>query len=303
MSPNLDDIQTFLTTLEPNAETHEFCWFLQHADGRVRQNYGAPLEVLPELIERNLQGYNVFVCVNAIDTPVYVGGKAKRRSFDITRVRAVFGDFDDPTKALPEFRVEPSMVVETSPGKHHVYWVMDDCPLVEFVDAQVTIINEMASSGSDNSIKDLSRVMRVPGFLHMKDPTNPKMVRLLRTGPKTSWYTFTEAYPVGVYTPQSTSPGQYQACEPSGREAAAVFELVKANWVESSPGKYHVYCPWTEKHTQDVHGSSTYFAPSTANNGRGGFVCMHAHCRGQWPSDRPDFFAWALKAIRLAGAV
>lgn len=300
MTPNIDDIQTFLTMLEPNAETHEFCWFLQHSDGRVRQNYGTPAEDLPLLIERNLEGFNVFVCVNAIDTPVFLDGKAKRRSTDITRVRAVFGDFDDPSVTLPEFRVEPSMIVETSPGKHHVYWTMDDCPLVEFTDTQMTIINEMASSGSDKSIKDLSRVMRVPGFLHMKDPTNPTLVRLLKTGPKTSWSAFTEAYPVGVYEQKWDVPGPYQSCEPSGREAAAVFEFVKANWPESSPGKYHVYCPWTEKHTQEVRGSSTYFAPSMANGGRGGYVCMHAHCRGQWPGDRPDFFSWAINLIQKA---
>ena len=100
----------------------------------MRQFYGTIWDRLEALTKLNQAGFNVFVCVNAIDTPAYETDergkvKAKRRKTDVTRVRAVFGDFDDPSQPLPDFRLHPSMVVATSPGKHHVYWRTDDVPL------------------------------------------------------------------------------------------------------------------------------------------------------------------------------
>lgn len=70
--------------------------------------------------------------------------------------------------------LQPSFVVESSPGKYHVYWLIDDCSLDKFSDYQKALAETF---GGDPSVTDLPRVMRVPGFLHQKDPNSPFQVR------------------------------------------------------------------------------------------------------------------------------
>ena len=82
------------------------------------------------------------------------------------RVRAVFVDLDGaPLAPVLEAGLEPHVVVESSPGKFHVYWQVDDCPLDQFERVQRALARRF---GGDPSVHDLPRVLRVPGFLHCK---------------------------------------------------------------------------------------------------------------------------------------
>jgi len=118
-----DDTTKFLELIEPNFKVHEFLWFLQRGGHRI-QRYGtiADYEILRNYNEK---GWNIFVCINAIDTPVYQNGNAKREAKNVTRVRAIFIDLDDPSKPVPRFARRPSVVVSSSPGKYHCYWLTD----------------------------------------------------------------------------------------------------------------------------------------------------------------------------------
>jgi hypothetical protein len=63
------------------------------------------------------------------------------------------------------------MIVETSPGHFHRYWLVDgDWPADEQgrIDFAAVMERMVESYGSDKNAKDLCRVMRVPGFLHRK---------------------------------------------------------------------------------------------------------------------------------------
>ncbi|MBV9250775.1 MAG: hypothetical protein JO227_16185 [Acetobacteraceae bacterium] len=57
---------------------------------------------------------------------------------NVIRLRAWFADADDPAKVphvesvIASLGIPPAMVVESSPGKRHYYWLTDDCPLDEF---------------------------------------------------------------------------------------------------------------------------------------------------------------------------
>lgn len=95
-------------------------------------------------------------------------GKGARKAENIVRVRALFADFDG-IELPKEWSLEPSAIVSSSPGKYHIYWIVDgDFPLDEFTVAQQAIV---AMFGSDNKVVDLPRVMRLPGYLHQKgDP-------------------------------------------------------------------------------------------------------------------------------------
>ncbi|MDP2248042.1 MAG: PriCT-2 domain-containing protein, partial [Nitrosomonadales bacterium] len=134
--------------------------------------HGTFAELAHSLEKLNKAGNGIFVCVNQTD------GK-ERKAENITKVRAVFADFDEIGQGLPKLAVcglSPQLVVESSLGKIHAYWLVSDCPLSEFKSIQQAIA---AKLGSDKAVNDLPRVMRVPGFIHQKDPNNLFQTRIV----------------------------------------------------------------------------------------------------------------------------
>lgn len=119
------------------------------------------------LAAMNARRAGVFLTVNAVDGD-------RRKAEKVTRVRALFADFDGVE--LPTvWDIEPSVLVNTSPAKFHAYWLIDgDFPREEFPDAQRAIA---ARYGTDPVINDLPRVMRLPGFWHQKG--EPYLVRII----------------------------------------------------------------------------------------------------------------------------
>lgn len=133
----------------------------------VKVLHGTLEECQPELERLNQMGAGVFFTVNQTD------GRGRQES-NITRVRALFADFDivDHDRQFDYF-LPPSYVVESSPGKHHAYWILsDELPLHLFKQYQGALAELL---DSDPKICDLPRVMRVPGFVHQKG--SPFMVR------------------------------------------------------------------------------------------------------------------------------
>ena len=120
----------------------------------------------------------VYVCVNKTD------GQGRKKQH-VTSVRALFIELDHGgiTKAhISEFvdRFQPSIVVESSPGKIHVYWLLRDqtCPLEKFSACQLLLAQRFQGLRAGMESKDLPRVLRVPGFLHLKDLSSPFWVSL-----------------------------------------------------------------------------------------------------------------------------
>jgi hypothetical protein len=236
------------------------------------------------------------VTVNAIDELRYDGGYARRRAIDVTRVRALFADFDDATKPPPTFALPPSMVVESSPGKHHVYWLADGVPLGEFSARQRGIVE---AYGSDPSCVDLSRAMRLPGFAHVKDPERPWPTRLLdASGRRYRARELAEAFPFAV--PRVT--GEYVWDGVIDPLSLMVWKIVEESWPEMrEPGKHFVPCPWGHLHSsQGTPSATAYFAPSAENRGRGAFKCLHAHCANRGIE---DYARWLLELLDSRSAV
>ena len=89
-----------------------------------------------------------------------------RKTKNITKIRAVFIDMDGGE--LPVFDLQPHFIVNTSPGRLHCYWLVYDMPLHYFTYFQFALAEKF---NSDPSVKDLPRIMRLPGFFHHKrDP-------------------------------------------------------------------------------------------------------------------------------------
>jgi hypothetical protein len=129
------------------------------------------------LQQLNENGAGVFAVIN----------KGGHRDTDITSVTAVFADTDGaPLEPIVE-ALPPHCVVNTSPGKFHIYWRVVDFPLDQFKPAQIHIAKKF---GCDPSVNNLARVMRLPGFMHLK--ADPFDVRIIHLDAKLKAYTHAE---------------------------------------------------------------------------------------------------------------
>jgi putative DNA primase/helicase len=175
---DLVEAQRFLTLFREG----EACTFQTFADaGEARdlarimhgdiEQHGAELSALNE------RGAGIFVMVNFGD------GKG-RTAANVTGVCALFADLDGaPLEPVLSAGLEPHAVIESSPGRYHVYWLVADCRLNEFTPMQAAIA---ARFHSDPTVKDLPRVMRLPGFLHLKgEPFRTRIIQLSELLPYT----------------------------------------------------------------------------------------------------------------------
>lgn len=175
---DLEQTRTYLHTLDPTATHWHIRTFPDRGAGTARNYHGTFDELALDLQIDNGNGRGVFVVINE-------GG---HKAGDITRVNAVFADFDDPEvvrSMLSDVSVlrvagrDPHLVVESSPSKLHVYWRVDGLPVDQFTSVQQAIA---ARLDSDPSVSDRSRVMRLPGFIHHKGVPVRSELRLARKG-------------------------------------------------------------------------------------------------------------------------
>ena len=159
---DLDAAAAFLALLDEGAERFSFQTFDDSPAKRhdlARIFHGTFAEHAPALTRLNQAGAGIFVTVNETDLH-------GRKTANVQRIRAVFADTDgSPLVPIMTRALEPHIVVESSPGKWHAYWLVDGLPLAEFTAVQKAIA---AKFGTDPSVCDLPRVMRVPGFDHRK---------------------------------------------------------------------------------------------------------------------------------------
>lgn len=141
----------------------------------VRVLHGRLADHGNELSRLNAAGAGVFYMVNAGDGIQHPGEKTCRTAKSVIRVRANFVDLDgSPLKPVLECPAPPSIVVSSSPGRWHAYWLVDGEDLTQFRSVQEQLVERFKA---DPSVKDLPRVMRLPGFLHRKN--TPFLVKVL----------------------------------------------------------------------------------------------------------------------------
>jgi len=144
---------TFQTFGDTGNHDKSLARILHSRDGEVTD------QLLSELAELNCRGAGVFVMVNRGD------GKG-RKTENVTGVRAIFVDLDGtPLSILDNSPLAPHLQVETSPGRFHAYWIIEGLPCGQFTMVQAALA---ARFGGDLTVKDLPRVMRLPGFYHRK---------------------------------------------------------------------------------------------------------------------------------------
>lgn len=138
--------------------------FQTFSDGRDRPDLAriihGTIDQHREVLQRlNQSGAGVFIMVNA-------GDGQGRKGSNVVQVRALFADLDGaPLEPVLTAPLRPHLVIESSPNRYHAYWLVNDCPLDRFSALQSAVAVRF---DSDPSVKDLPRVMRVPGFWHQK---------------------------------------------------------------------------------------------------------------------------------------
>ena len=168
LTPNIAAAQRFLNLLDP-AGIFTFQTFdddkvrkdLRHArvfHGTLDQHAGA-------LVRLQQQGAGVFIMVNKGDGVTHEGYKTCRTAKNVVKVRALFIDLDGAPLQPVMDALKPDIVVESSPGRWHCYWLTNDCPLADFRLRQQQLA---AKFDGDLQVIDLPRVLRLPGFFHQK---------------------------------------------------------------------------------------------------------------------------------------
>ena len=116
----------------------------------------------PLILESYRHGAGVYVTINETD------GKGRKKE-NIVRIRAVWQEDDENFSG--DFPIPPTLVVESSKGHFHRYWFLaDHWPTDEqgCLDFEGVMVRMISDYGSDKNVKDISRVLRVPGFLNRK---------------------------------------------------------------------------------------------------------------------------------------
>ena len=120
--------------------------------------------------EYNAKGYGIFHTVNEFRGP--------RRIDNLVRINAWAIDIDERPKGdqIKRFKegLIPTMVIETLRG-YHAYWAAKDAKKENW-NAIVTD-RLVPFYGADPKARDLARILRRPGFYHLKDPAHPFLVK------------------------------------------------------------------------------------------------------------------------------
>lgn len=256
--------ERFLQALDPAGM---FC-FQSFSDSSknpalVRTLHGTFAEHQAQLARLNEAGAGVFVTVNKTD------GRG-RKTENITGVRAIFLDLDGA--ALPEgWPIEPHLIIETSPARFHCYWLVssEDFPLDRFEPVQKAIAGRF---GGDPAVCDLPRVMRLPGFFHLKK--TPFLTRIARDWSGDPRYQPQQIFEVFPPVSERKTSRTDSVSDPI-LKALADKELLIGPGREK--GMFRVICPWADQHTNG-DGEAAYFLPYHGGFRGPGFKCLHGHC-------------------------
>lgn len=191
------DAETFLGALGASFTFQTFDESGQKRQHLSRVLHGTLASHANTLADLNRRGAGVFVMVNAGD------GKG-RKAGNVHAVRAFFADLDGaPLDAVHAFALRPHFVLESSAGRWHAYWLVENAPLDQFTATQQAIAHHM---GSDPKVCDLPRVMRLPGFLHRKGA--PFACRIIESyvGERYTYGQMREALGITLHVASSVKP-------------------------------------------------------------------------------------------------
>lgn len=194
----------------------------------TRKLYGTHAELQPLLTSFNRDlGYDVYWTVNRTDG---LGRKAE----NITHIRAWYAEYDEglPGAHLWEGHT-PSIIIESSPGHFHCYWLLSGAvPVNEttvrmYLGSLRTLVDK---TGGDPHARDLARVLRVPGYRY-----NSKQfeVRLIEQNDKR--YKFNELCAAWPTAPEASKPAVAAPSDLTSLPPESTRLARYARWLQAAP--------------------------------------------------------------------
>jgi hypothetical protein len=240
----VSDIDRFLSLLAPESDRHLFLTIAESPWAkanlpRIRLHEGRFEHLAEELNLRNTRGCGVHLAVNELDA----ADPKKRTAANVRRIRVVWQEDDDGWRG--EFPLAPSIVIQTSPGRFHRYWLVegywpaDDDGRSDF---SAVMAGMVANHGSDPNPIDICRALRVPGFKHMKEASH--LVELLDdNGQRYTRERIVEAFAV---TPEAITAkpdtGEAQIDWPRVIDALKVIPSdERPDWIKVGMALHHSY--------------------------------------------------------------
>jgi P4 family phage/plasmid primase-like protien len=149
-------------------------------------------ERLPNLLE--VQSMGVFFGVAPRAIHKYEQNRGGKKE-DCLSTATLWADIDfktfekgeeEATSRLRAFEIQPSAIIRTGAG-FHCYWKLAEPvalnPEKDAIGNQL-LLRIARAIGGDETVTDGSRVLRVPGTMHLKDPNNPRPIRLVEWHPE-----------------------------------------------------------------------------------------------------------------------
>lgn len=175
MTPSYEHAAAFIAALTGSVDTSMEWRAISDVKGDGRDPWnrrGTLRDMWSQLTALNAQRYGIFAIINETNG---LGRDAQ----NVSVIRAAWVDLDKGDVAANRQRaltwsVTPHIEVNSSPGKYHLYWVVQPyTDQVLFSEIQRKLI---AKFGGDPTINDAPRVMRIPGFIHGKVEGSPHLV-------------------------------------------------------------------------------------------------------------------------------
>ena len=119
--------------------------------------------LIPHLERLNEAGAAVFIAVNEFGF--------QRSKQNLMRIRGIHADMDGVSPEMLDAirrKLAPTIEVESSgPANVHMYWLLEVDEVLDLETAEA-IHRQLVTLGADKAAIDVSRLLRLPGFRHMK---------------------------------------------------------------------------------------------------------------------------------------
>jgi hypothetical protein len=242
---------------------------------------------------------NNYVCVSSF--ALTLNGECYRRKVQFAGLHAVM--IDDLGTKLPmsDLRMEPSVLVETSPGNFQA-WLFLEEPIRSLVAAE-TLIDQMIRRGitpdADPGMRGVTRIARLPvganGKLKYRSETGavwPQRVAEVDLDRRYTPEDIARVYGLDLTPPHRVQPSARPrgGVDPEHAELIQVLRILGMHCDELREGYHAILCPWSDTHSDRGKTGTYYMEPNPDNAWRGGFQCHHGHCGER---DINDLIGWA----------
>jgi P4 family phage/plasmid primase-like protien len=151
-----DSIVTFQAFYDPKGVT---------PPAGVAKVWHSTVDASVEFIDyKQSQLAGIYICINGTDLK-------GREIYNINHLRVLFADFDGIEQ--PVWNLQPHLTQQRDQTHGHAFWLIDAGDLTH--DEWSILQKQIALYyGTDEQVHDPSRVVRLPGSLHLKNPASPQ---------------------------------------------------------------------------------------------------------------------------------